>query len=143
MASPELPGPPSGLPFIDEHQITIAAPRDQVWAALRRWSDSLGLAPSHPLAALLGTEPRSGFELVHHLPQRSLGFAGRHRFSRYLLAFDLTDLPGGRTQVSARSHAEFPRLRGRAYRALVVGTGAHVVAVGRMLRAIRRESLIR
>jgi hypothetical protein len=135
-------GPPTtDLPFLDEHRITIAAPRERVWAALERWSDSLGFKDGHPLAAVLGTEPRGGFERAECSPRQSLGFAGRHRFARYLLVFTLTDLPEGRTQVAARSYAEFPHLRGRAYRTLIVDTGGHVIAVKHMLRGIRRESL--
>lgn len=43
--------------------------------------------------------------------------------------------------VSARSYAHFPGLHGRLYRALLVGTGAHVLSVRRMLRTIERTSL--
>ncbi|GAA2275897.1 hypothetical protein GCM10009853_032530 [Glycomyces scopariae] len=141
MAAPEPSSPAPDLPLLDEHRIAIGAPRDRVWAGLCRWSDTLGVGDRHPLGLLLGTQPRRGFERVELVPERVLGFAGRHRFSRYRLTFELAEITPLRTQVTARSNAEFPRLRGRAYHALVVGSGAHVVSVRRMLNSIRRESL--
>jgi hypothetical protein len=42
--------------------------------------------------------------------------------------------------LRAKTYAEFPGLRGRIYRALVIGTGAHVLATNHMLRAIQRLS---
>lgn len=131
---------PAGLPYIDEHRIEIAAPRDLVWTALRRYADS-SLRLAVPLDRLLGTEPPSGFAVAREVPSKHLGLAGRHRFSRYLLEFDLVDGTGGTTLLSARSYAAFPGLHGRAYRAMVIGAGGHVVAVKYMLRSIRRASL--
>jgi hypothetical protein len=129
---------PGELPFVDEHRIEIAASRGLVWTALRRYADS-SLRLAGPLRPLLGTEPPAGFEVTREVPNRHLGLAGRHRFARYLLAFDLTDGVAGATVLSARSYAAFPGPHGRAYRALVIGTRGHVVAVRYMLRAIRRS----
>jgi hypothetical protein len=132
----------SDLPYIDEHRTTIAAPRDVVWTALCRYADaSIGLPAGNPLARLLGAVPASGFAVTESHPPQHLGLGGRHRFSRYLLTFDLTDLQDGGTGVSARSYAEFPGLPGLAYRTLVIGSRGHVLAVRRMLRGIRRQSL--
>src|SRR5215207_2214063 len=69
-----------------------------------------------------------------------LGLGGRHRFSRYLLTFDLTDLPDGGTRVSARSYGSFPGLHGWIYRTLVVGSRGHVLSVRHMLHGIRRDA---
>ncbi len=44
------------------------------------------------------------------------------------------------TLLSARTYADFPGVGGRVYRALVVGSGAHVLAVRRMLRSVRSSS---
>jgi hypothetical protein len=129
-------------PYIDEHTIAIAAPRDVVWTALCRYADaSIGIPAGHPLAKLLGTEPARGFGVTASRPQQHLGLGGRHRFSRYLLTFDLTELPDGRTQVSARSYGAFPGLLGQVYRTLVVGSRGHVLSVRHMLQGIRRQSL--
>ena len=127
--------------FVDEHRTTIDAPRDRVWTALRRYADSMGIGRRNPLAWLLGTVPRSGFEIALEVPAVRLGLTGRHRFSRYQLVFELTDAGNGETQVSARTYADFPGPHGRVYRALVLGSRAHVVAVRAMLRSIRRSSL--
>jgi hypothetical protein len=130
------------LPYIDEHTIDIAAPRDVVWTALCRYADaSIGLPQGNPLARLLGTEPARGFAVTASCDRAHLGLGGRHRFSRYLLTFDLTDLPDGGTRVSARSYGEFPGLPGLAYRTLVIGSRGHVFSVRHMLQAIRRQSL--
>jgi hypothetical protein len=127
---------------VDEHQITIAAPRDQVWTALRRFAKSSLLErKSRALALALGTEPHSGFGIAHDIPYQQLGLAGRHRFSRYLLVFEVDEVADEETLVSARTLAEFPGPHGRIYRALVIGSGAHVVAVKRMLRSIERISV--
>jgi hypothetical protein len=130
----------SALPYIDEHRIEIAASPDLVWTALRRYLDSL-LRRAVPLGWLLGTEPPGGFAVAREVPNEHLGLAGRHRFSRYLLEFDLTRGTAGTTLLTAWSHAAFPGLHGRAYRAMVIGTGGHAVGVKHMLRAIRRASL--
>ncbi len=131
----------SELPFVDEHSIRIPASRDQVWIALRRYVDStLGAGAHSPLTWILGTEPRAGFEIEREVPGEQLGLAGRHRFSVYRLVFDLVEV-AGETQLSARTYAEFPRLHGRVYRALVIGTRLHVVATNQILRSIRRAAL--
>jgi hypothetical protein len=130
------------LPYLDEHTIVIAAPRDVVWAALCRYADaSIGVSAGHPLVKLLGTDPATGFAVTASRAGQHLGLGGRHRFSRYLLTFDLTELPDGRTQVSARSYGEFPGLPGLIYRTLVIGSRGHVLAVRHMLRGIRRQTL--
>ena len=130
------------LPFIDEHQIRIPASRDRVWRALRRHVDSsLGVAARNPLTRILGTEPRSGFEIEREVAGKQLSMAGRHRFSRYRLVFEVTDITEEETQLSARTYAEFPGLRGRVYRGLVIGTKAHVLATKQILRSVRRGTL--
>jgi hypothetical protein len=127
------------LPYLDEHETVVLAPPDAVWAALRTYADkSLGFGAGNPLALILGTQPRMGFEATHEVPMRELRMAGRHRFSRYALVFELAQDVGGQTTLKARSYAEFPGLHGRMYRALVVGTRAHVVATRHILGSVRR-----
>jgi hypothetical protein len=130
------------LPYVDEHQTTIAAPREVVWTALRRYVDrSIGVGTGSPLPWLLGTVPRSGFEVSQETPGRQLSLTGCHRFSRYRLVFELVNVANGETRVSAQTYAVFPGVSGRVYRALVIGSRAHVGAVQGMLRSIRRSSL--
>jgi hypothetical protein len=131
-----------GLPYLDEHRITIAAPRDVVWTQLCRYAEhSMGFPPYNLMTWLLRTEPRSGFAVTPDETEHRIRLAGRHRFSRYLLVFELTDGPAGHTVLTAKSWAEFPGLHGFVYRTLVVGSRGHVVAVGHMLRAIRDRSM--
>jgi hypothetical protein len=129
-------------PYVDEHAITIAASREVVWTALRRHVAGSLLKPEgHALVRLLGTEPRAGFAVSDSVWGKSLSLVGRHRFARYKLAFELADTQGGATQLSAQTYAAFPGPHGRVYRALVIGTRAHVVATKRILRSIRSLSL--
>lgn len=132
-----------GVPtFVDERRSTIATPRERVWGALRRYVDtSLTKETDNPLVRLLGTGPRSGFAVTAEVPGTRLELSGRHRFSRYLLVFELADAGDGTTDVVARTFADFPGVHGRVYRALVIGTRLHVLAVRAMLRSIHRSSL--
>jgi hypothetical protein len=141
-----------GLPYVDEHSITIAAPRDRVWAALRRYAGtSLTRSARPPLSWLLGTDPPGGFAVAEEIPNERLTVAGHHRFSRYRLVFDVADAavagttaavdPAGPategTLLTATTLAAFPGPHGFVYRVLVIGSRGHAVAVHRMLRTIR------
>jgi hypothetical protein len=135
-------GADGGLPFVDEHVIRIAQSRERVWTALQRQvAASLRLPERGLLARTLRTEPPEGFRVTQSVPPERLTLAGRHRFSRYQLTFELTGAPAGPTDLCARTHAAFPGVRGRAYRMLVIGTRGHVVATRRILAAVRRRSL--
>jgi hypothetical protein len=130
------------LPYVDEHAITIAVPRDLVWTALWRYATtSIGVSGGNPLARILGTAPRSGFEVAEAVPPARLILAGRHRFSRYALVFELHDRADDSTVLRAKTYAVFPGPHGRMYRVLVIGTRVHVLATSHMLRAVRRLSL--
>ncbi|MFI2651475.1 hypothetical protein [Micromonospora fulviviridis] len=143
------PDPPGDLPFVDEHRALVAAPPAEVWRSLGTQFTHHGATGADLLAHLLGTVPRRaagppltegaalpGFAVAEVVPGRRLRLAGRHRFSRYVLQFDLADRADG-TLVSARTYAEFPGLHGGLYRLLVIGSGGHRLAVRRMLRDIR------
>lgn len=130
------------LPYIDEHVVRVDVPRELVWPSLQRYTTSLlRSGERNPLLVPLGPEPRAGFAVTESVEGQRISLAGRHRFSRYRLVFELTDAPGGATLVHARSYGAFPGLHGRVYRALVIGTRLHVVATRSMLRAIRADVL--
>lgn len=128
-------------PLIDEHVISVAATREHVWAGLLRYAERNLLSGNELLHRLLGTDPPAGFAISGKAPLERLELAGRHRFSRYVLAFELRDAGAGHTRVAARSFAEFPGVHGRIYRVLVIGSRLHVVATRGMLSAIRRSVL--
>jgi hypothetical protein len=143
------------LPRIDEHATTVGAPAPVVWDALLHTMERLVGSPrSTAVARALGCHddapagPRPlaagsafpGFHVAAADAPRELRLAGSHRFSRYALTFRLDELSAGRVQLRAETRAEFPGLRGRAYRALVIGTRGHVLAVGRLLAAVKRRA---
>lgn len=144
-----LPMPPAavpghmGLPYIDQHEVRIPASREVAWKALEQYVAALLRRTERGLfTKLLGAVPRAGFEIAKRAPPDRLTLVGRHRFARYQLAFDLTEAADSGTELRATTHAEFPGFRGRAYRALVIGTRAHIVVTSYILRSIRRRATI-
>ncbi|WP_040479768.1 hypothetical protein [Longispora albida] len=123
------------MDFIDEHSIRIPASRERVWAALKSYT-ATSLGVGGPVAKILGTQPPAGFEVAASRPGEHLELVGRHRFSRYRLVFGLAEEGDGGTRLSASSYADFPGLRGRAYRALVIGSGGHVLFTRHVIRTI-------
>ncbi len=128
--------------YIDEHAIRIDAPRDRVWESLRHYVDAvLRSAERSPLGTVLGASPRAGFAVDGIDPEQRLSLAGKHRFSRYELVFELADTRDGGTQLRAQTYADFPGLRGRIYRALVIGTRGHVLVTNHLLRSVKRRAV--
>jgi hypothetical protein len=143
------------LPHVDEHSIAIAASPDATWDALLRVVEgSFASGPSSRGARLLGcgdTEasgPRPlaagsvlpGFHVETARPPRELALVGSHRFSDYALIFRLDDANGDGTTLRAETRAAFPGLKGRAYRAAVIGTRMHVLVTRRLLSATKRSA---
>jgi hypothetical protein len=143
------------LPLLDEHAVDVEAPADRVWSAIERWLPRVtGGRSSKAAARTLGcrdleTTVRSpvavgatvpGFRVADVEAQHLLGLEGEHRFSRYRLTLRVDDLGGGRSRLRAETRAEFPDLPGKVYRALLIGTRGHVLAVRRLLRAIKRRA---
>jgi hypothetical protein len=87
------------------------------------------------LSRLWGCDPPHAFAVVDEQRPHLVVVAGKHRFSRYGIVFRIAACAAGST-LSAETRAEFPGVSGRTYRALVIGTGGHVVATRRMLRSI-------
>lgn len=143
------------LPYVDEHSVVVAAGREATWEALLRVAEgtvSSGVAPR--FARLVGcadtaaSGPRPlavgstvpGFHVEVATAPSELSLAGSHRFSDYALIFRLDEVDGERTRVRAETRAEFPGAKGRAYRALVIGTRMHVLATRRILGAGKRRA---
>ena len=116
------------LPFIDEHSREVEATPDAVWEAL---GATLRRGPGGGII---------GFHVERAERDSELALAGRHPFSVYRLVFRIEDLGGGHTRLRAHTSAAFPGLAGRVYRALVIGTGAHVLAVRRLLGSVARRA---
>ncbi len=148
-----MTGAGSDLSFIDEHDRLIEAAPLVAWAAAVDVLSGSAERMPRALVHVLGLEPSRaggprplqsgsalpGFRVTCAVPGRRLVLDGRHRFSRYRL--DLTvDRAGAELMLRARSYATFPGLHGAAYRALVIGSGGHVVAVRRMLERIARRA---
>lgn len=136
------------LPFIDEHRQRVDAPADVVWAALlevlRReiggsalFARVLGCDPAQGTAEFLGRpgDAVPGFRVAEAEPGRRLALRGRHRFANYALTFILDgDL------LRAQTHAAFPGIHGRLYRAAVIGSGVHRLVTRRLLRQVARAT---
>lgn len=139
--------PVDDLPYIDEHSRRIDAPPDAVWAALSRvlgrnrgagaLARILGCDPERGTTSFAGRpgEAVPGFRVADAEPGRRLALRGRHRFARYALTFVLDG-----DRLRARTHAAFPGVLGRLYRAAVIGTGAHRLVTRHLLRQIARAA---
>jgi hypothetical protein len=115
------------LPYIDEHAISVQADRAETWSALVR---VMCRDPND-----LATVP-TGFVLDTATPPERLALKGRHPFVVYQLVFELADDGPRRTRLRAVTWADFPGVKGKVYRALVIGTGGHRVVVRLMLKRI-------
>lgn len=118
------------LPYIDEHAILVDANRADTWSALLR---VLCRDPNDPAAV------PTGFTLDESTPPQRFVLKGRHPFSVYRWVFELDDEGPQGTLVRSQTWAAFPGMHGKAYRALVIGTGLHRVVVRWMLKRIAAE----
>jgi hypothetical protein len=109
-------------------------------ARARRFAALLGVEHPEPRGAI-GTigSTLPGFVCARAVEPSVLALLGEHRFSRYALIFRVERTASG-TRLRAETRAEFPGTKGRLYRALVIGTRGHVLAVRRMLRAVKRRA---
>jgi hypothetical protein len=115
------------LPYIDEHAISIDADRAATWSALLR---VMCRDPKDPATVPIG------FALDEAKPYERFVLKGRHPFSVYRWVFELADDGPDHTRLSAGTWAAFPGVRGKVYRALVIGSGGHRVVVRLMLKRI-------
>jgi hypothetical protein len=145
--------PIEGLPHVDEHAVGVHATERETWRALLvTLPRGLDTPLSRRFAAALGVEHRRaggeagtigstlpGFVVARAVEPSVLALLGGHRFSRYALVFRIERVADG-TRLRAETRAEFPGRKGRAYRALVIGTRGHVLVVRRILRAVKRRA---
>lgn len=146
---------PSDLPHVDEHSIAIEATPDATWDALLRVVESSFASGASARGARLlgcadivasGARPLAdgsvlpGFHVERAQRPQELAIAGGHRFSDYALIFRLDEPGDGRTVLRAETRAIFPGLKGRAYRAMVIGTRIHVLVTRRIIGAAKRSA---
>jgi hypothetical protein len=150
---PTIDVPLESLPSIDEHGILVLAKREVVWDALVATLRGFSSRGRERGAELLGCKETMttgkpdrigstmpGFVVTRVVNPAVIALAGQHRFSRYGLIFSLEETADDHTLLRAETRAAFPGVTGRAYRALVIGTRGHVLAVNRILRAVRRRA---
>lgn len=142
------------LPAIDEHSIEIDAPAEATWAALfPTLSETLGGRFSRAITTRLDGSPTEVAGDLHHPGGTLPGFVvcrsiapvmfamiGSHRFANYAIVIRIDLLPGQRSRARLESRADFPGAKGRLYKALVVGTRGHVIAVRMILRILKRRA---
>ena len=145
----------NGLPFIDEHSLQLSAPPTRAWPALLSVLSDIGRATPSALKHPWGLEPAvmrgewresvqpgdslPGFRVAEARACEHLALEGAHRFSRYALVFELAQTDRG-SILRALSWAEFPGVKGALYRAAVIGTRGHRLAVRRMLASVARRA---
>ncbi|HWE34907.1 MAG TPA: hypothetical protein VG410_15550 [Solirubrobacteraceae bacterium] len=129
------------LPYIDTHTVTVAAASEEAFDAVARTIPRAGSSgPLSLYARLIGCEHGKPFSVAASRRPTELVLAGRHRFSRYELVFQFAPRGAATTVVSATTHAAFPGLGGRLYRAAVIGSGGHRIAMRAMLADLRRRA---
>lgn len=153
-ASRTIDLPLEDLPHIDEHGVLVHATREETWKALvgsvpaafsgraaKRTAKALGCEEterSGDADRIGATLP--GFLFTRVIEPAVLALEGQHRYSRYGLIFSLESTKDDRTLLRAETRAEFPGIRGWAYRTLVVGTRGHVVVTKRLLGAVKKRA---
>ena len=143
------------LPFLDEHEVVIAADVSATWDALVQTVDSsFSTRPAAAYARLVGGEPATasgprplafgstmpGFRVSSAVPGEELGLTGSHGFSTYALTFRVERQGDDCSRLRGESRALFPGLVGGLYRALVVRSGAHAILTRRLLSTVRHRA---
>jgi hypothetical protein len=133
-------GSAGGLPFVDEHTRTVDAPAATVWRVLEQVMTAPAGATARRYGRLVGVRGELAFEVARSEPPRRLVLIGEHRFARYTLGFTIDDRGPSGSVLRAETRAEFPGAAGRLYRALVIGSRAHVLVVRRLLARVARRA---
>jgi hypothetical protein len=124
---------------VDEYARDVTATPDRTWSALQQYVERLTTSSHGILFRVLGTVPRSGFEVVETDPGREVVLGGRHRFSTYRLVFRV-EPAGDASRLHALTYADFPGLRGRAYRTVLTVSTGHRRATQSMLARVARRA---
>ncbi|MDQ5895180.1 MAG: hypothetical protein QG596_1441 [Actinomycetota bacterium] len=141
------------LPFIDQHHIDSPAVPEQLWSSListfgssekgifTAYAKVIGAEANHASGDLDQTgSTRVGFRVSSVEPPFRLLLTGRHRFSEYSLEWKITGHDGGSSSLTAVTRARFPGVHGRAYKALVIDSGAHSRITRRMLSSVAHRA---
>ena len=121
--SPAIDIPIEGLPYVDEHAIGIWASDREVWDAL------LAIVPrvmDNRFAR--GYGPLVGIE--HESTNGDFGSIGS----------TIPEKTATGATLRAETRAEFPGVKGRAYKAMVIDTRMHVLLVRRILAAVKKQA---
>lgn len=140
------------LPFVDAWSVDVEASPRTVWDTvldsmpgpygsllLRLWAMVWGADPAEAngLAShVLGAE-RPGLAVCEVVPPATYALTGRHRFARYQVVFRIDQRGATRSRLTAETFADFQGPAGRLYRAVVIGSRAHALAVRATLHLIR------
>lgn len=147
------------LPYVDAHGVEVHAGIEAAWAAtVRVLGGALGGTGGGWYGRLIGVSPPvasgpwspdlevgtalPGFVVEEVQRPELLSLRGRHRFSRYRLDVELAPAGPKRSQVWARTWAEFPGVTGALYCNLVVRSGAHRLFVRRLLHRIAATAVV-
>lgn len=129
------------LPYIDTHTVTVAASPEAAFDAVVRTLPRAGArGPASVYARMVGCEDGKPFAIAASRRPAELVLTGRHRFSRYELAFQFAPDGPSRSVVRATTRAAFPGVGGRLYRAAVIGSGGHRLAMRALLADLRRRA---
>jgi hypothetical protein len=144
----------AALPLIDEHEVSVDVSAEEAWPvviaaftrlttrpAWRAYGKAVRCEPDRASGdPATGGATVPGFRVMRCVQPTEWALEGSHLFSRYGLTFCIDPLGDERCRVRAESRAEFPGPHGTVYRALVIGTGGHVIGVRGILQGIKRQA---
>jgi hypothetical protein len=128
------------LPFVDEHLRPVRASVHATWDAVERLMTAPPSRAAKRYAGMVGARGERPFAVAASTPPHRLELTGEHRFASYALVLTVDELGPGLTALRAQTWAAFPGTPGRLYRAAVIDSRAHVVAVRRILAGIARAA---
>ena len=143
------------LPHVDEHSVEIEADQDTVWEALVATVPRVfGGRMTPKMAGMLGCAEQEhrgepgrigstipGFVVARAVGPAMLALEGEHRYSRYALIFCIDRRRESESCcLRAETRAEFPGVKGSAYRRLVIGSRGHTFVTRRLLKAVKRRA---